>query len=88
LLAEVVRLMRDGNPAGLPAISLADASKLGFIRMDSDQLPGLLFCPPVYTDASGTIYLAESLMIDFTVSPPQTQARWIPASPTLLEWLK
>jgi len=88
LLAEVVRLLRDGTPVSLPAITLADASKLGFIRMDSDQLPGLLFCPPVYTDASGTIYLAESLMIDFTASPPQTQARWIPASPTLLEWLK
>ncbi len=88
LLAEVVRLLRDGTPVSLPGMPMADASKLGFISMASDQLPGLLFCPTVYIDPSGTVYLAESLMIDFTVSPPQSRARWIPASPALLRWLK
>jgi len=88
LLAEVVRLLRDGTPVSLPAMPFADSSKLGSASMDSDQLPGLLFCPVVYTDARGTIYLAESLMIDFKASPPQCQARWIPASPALMQWLK
>ena len=88
LLAEVVRLLRDGTPVSLPRMPFADASKLGSASMDSDQLLGLLFCPVVYTDARGAIYLAESLMVDFTASPPQTDARWIPASPTLLQWLK
>jgi len=88
LLAEAVRLLRDGTPVSLPRIPFADTSKLGSISMDSNQLPGLLFCPEVYIDASGTVYLAESLMIDFTASPPQCQARWIPASPTLMQWLK
>ncbi|MDR3401245.1 MAG: hypothetical protein P4L99_02010 [Chthoniobacter sp.] len=88
LLAEVVRVLRDGTPAGLPAMSLADSSKLGWINMVSDSLPGLEFCPMVYTDATGTVYLAEGLMIDFKASPPQANARWIPVSPTLLQWLK
>jgi hypothetical protein len=34
------------------------------------------------------IYLAESLIPDLTVTPPQVRARWIPASPMLTEWLK
>ncbi|MEP6671884.1 MAG: hypothetical protein ABJF10_22170 [Chthoniobacter sp.] len=88
LLDEVVRLLRDGTPVSLSAMSLADSSKLGAINMVSDQLPGLQFCPVVSSDASGTIYLAESLTMDFKASPPQANARWIPASPTLLQWLK
>jgi len=88
LLDEVVRLLRDGPSANLPAMSLADSSKLSWISMTSDSLPGLQFCPVVYTGASGTVYLAESLMIDFKATPPQANAHWIPASPTLLQWLK
>jgi hypothetical protein len=88
LLAETVRLLRDGAPVSLPTMPVADASKLGSISMESDQLPGLLFCPTVYIDAKGTIYLAENLMMDFKASPPQCRARWIPASPALMQWLK
>ena len=63
-------------------------ANLASIKMTSDQLPGLQFCPFVFTDANGQIYLAESLMIDAGATPLQLHARWIPASPTLAQWLK
>jgi hypothetical protein len=88
LLAEVVRTLRDGTPVELPSFSFVRAASLGSIKMTSDQLPGLLFCPLVFTDASGQIYLAESLMYDNAFAPKQLHARWIPASPALTQWLK
>jgi hypothetical protein len=88
LLAEVVRNLRDGTPASLPGFPFPGATNLSTIKMTSDQLPGLLFCPSVYMDPNGLIYLAESLMMDVTSNPPQLHARWIPASPMLTEWLK
>ena len=88
LLAEVVRNLRDGTPVELPSFSFARAATLASIKMTSDQLPGLLFCPVVFTDASGQIYLAESLMYDDASAPKQLHARWVPASPTLAQWLK
>jgi len=89
LLAEVVRTLRDGTPVELPDFSFADsATKLGAIKMTCDQLPGLLFCPVVFTDANGQIYLAESTMLDTASTPLQLHARWIAASPALTEWLK
>jgi hypothetical protein len=48
----------------------------------------MLFCPALCYYGNGTIYLAESLMPDFTVTPPQVRARWIPAGPLLTAWLK
>ena len=88
LLTEVVRTLRDGTPVELPSFSFDRAATLASIKMTSDQLPGLLFCPVVFTDASGQIYLAESLMIDAKSTPQQLHARWVPASPTLTQWLK
>jgi hypothetical protein len=88
LLTEVVRNLRDGTPVELPSFSFVSAASLGSIKMTSDQLPGLLFCPSVFTDAKGQIYLAESLMLDTTSTPLQLHARWVPASPALAQWLK
>jgi hypothetical protein len=88
LLAEVVRNLRDGTSVELSGFPFAVVTNLTTIKMTSDQLPGLLFCPSVYYYGNGTIYLAESLMMDATATPPQLHARWIPASPTLTQWLK
>ena len=88
LLTEVVRTLRDGTPVELPSFPFTSIPSLGSIKMTSDQLPGLLFCPLVFTDASGQIYLAESLMYDDASAPKQLHARWVPASPTLAQWLK
>ena len=88
LLAEVVRNLRDGTPVELSGFPFAGVTNLTTIKMTSEQLPGLLFCPSVYYYGNGTIYLAESLMMDATATPQKLHARWIPASPTLTQWLK
>ena len=88
LLAEVVRNLRDGTSVELSEFPFTGVTNLTTIKMTSDQLPGLLFCPSVYYYGNGTIYLAESLMMDTTATPPQLHARWIPASPMLTQWLK
>jgi len=88
LIAEVVRLLRDGTPVELNPFPFSGATNLTTLTLTSDQLPGMLFCPALCYHGDGNIYLAESLMPDFTVTPPQVRARWIPASPLLTEWLK
>ena len=88
LIAEVVRVLRDGTPVELGGIPFATNTNLSTIKMTSDQLPGLLFCPSLYFNLNGTIYLAESLTMDWTPKPAELHARWIPASPLLTEWLK
>lgn len=88
LIAEVVRLLREGMPVELKPFPFSGATNLTSLNLTCDQLPGLLFCPALCYYGDGNIYLAESLMPDFTVTPPQVRARWIPASPMLTEWLK
>ena len=88
LMAEVVRVLRDGTPVELNPFPFSDTTNLTTLNLTSDQLPGLLFCPALCYYDDGNIYLAESLMPDFSVTPPQVRARWIPASPMLTEWLK
>ena len=89
LIAEVVRVLRDGAPVELPGIPFTGTNaNLSALKLACDQLPGLLFCPAVYFHGDGTIYLAESETIDWTPKPAQLHARWIPASPLLIEWLK
>jgi len=88
LMAEVVRLLRDGTPVELNPFPFSGTTNLTTLNLSCDQLPGLLFCPALCYYDDGNIYIAESLMPDFTVRPPQVRARWIPASPLLTEWLK
>ena len=88
LLTEIVRNLRDGASVELSEFPFTGVTNLDTIKMTSDQLPGLMFCPSVYYYGNGTIYLAESLMMDATATPPQLHARWIPASPMLTQWLK
>jgi len=88
LMAEVVRLLRDGAPVKLNPFPFSGTTNLTTLNLTSDQLPGMLFCPALCYYGDGNIYIAESLMPDFTVTPPQVRARWIPASPMLTQWLK
>ncbi len=88
LIAELVRVLRDGTPVTLNPFPFAGATNLTALNLTSDQLPGLQFCPSLCFYGNGTIYVAESLLTDFTVTPPQVRARWIPASPLLTQWLK
>ena len=88
LLAEVLTLLRQSPPVRLPNISMAGAASMTSLKLASDRLPGLLFCPILRTGADGTIYLAESLKLDLTSTPAQFTADWIPASPKLTRWLQ
>ena len=88
LIAEVLRQLRDGAPVELPPLPFTGTTNLASLKMTCDQLPGMLFCPSVYTDPRGQIYLAESLIMDFHPSKPQLRARWIAASPMLTDWMK
>ena len=89
LIAEVVRVLREDAPVELPGVPFTGMNtNLSAIKLTCDQLPGLLFCPSVYFNGNGTIYLAESETIDWTPKPAQLHSRWIPASPLLTEWLK
>jgi hypothetical protein len=87
MISEVVRVLRDGTPVSLPSFPMSGSPNVSSLDITCDELPGIIFCPPVYTDATGALYVAESLMLDTTVTPPQFHARWIPASPTLTRWL-
>ena len=88
LMAEVVRVLRDGTPVELNPFPFSGATNLTTLNLTSYQLPGMMFCPALCYYGDGNIYLAESLMPDFTVTPPQVRARWISASPMLTQWLK
>jgi len=88
LIAELVRVLRDGAPVELGGIPFGAGTNMSTIKMTSDQLPGLEFCPAIYFRGNGTIYLAESLTMDWRSKPSELHARWIPASPMLTEWLK
>jgi len=88
LMAEVVRGLRDGTPVELGGIPFGAGTNVSTIKMTCDQLPGLLFCPTIYFRGNGTIYLAESLTLDWIPKPAELRARWIPASPLLMQWLK
>ena len=88
LMAEVGRVLRDGTPVELNPFPFSGATNLTTLNLTCDQLTGMLFCPALCYYGNGTIYLAESLMLDANITPPQVRARWIPASPLLTEWLK
>jgi hypothetical protein len=87
LLTEIVRNLRDDPPVVLPAFPFTGVTNLNSINMTCDRLPGLVFSPQLYFATNGTIYIAESLMIDTTTASTKLTARWIPASPKLTQWL-
>jgi hypothetical protein len=88
LMAEVVRLLCEGTPVELKPFPFSGATNLTTLNLTCDQLPGMLFCPALCYYDDGNVYLAESLTPEFTVTPPEVRARWIPASPMLTQWLK
>ena len=45
LMAEVVRVLRDGTPVELNPFPFSGATNLMTLNLTSDQLPGMLFCP-------------------------------------------
>lgn len=88
LIDDVVHTLREGTPMTSPALTMGSISNLCGVLLFSDQLPGLTFCPYVYRDPSGPIYLVESFVM-YSANPKQRiQLRWIPVSPLFAKWLE
>ncbi|MFO1487753.1 MAG: hypothetical protein U1F65_04675 [Verrucomicrobiota bacterium] len=85
LLAEVVRSLSEGSPTELPGVPFAGVTNFANLRLASEQLPGIVFCP-VVRQAGGRFYLAESLMMDLAAK--EFQARWIRVDAPVAEWMK
>ena len=96
LMAEVVRQLSEGTPTPTPelpsALTTSHAAgalkNLVSLQMYCDALPGLMFCPSVYWDGTGTVYLTESYSVEYTNRAEKVHANWIPASETFAQWLK
>jgi hypothetical protein len=87
LIDEVISTLRDGAPFTPPSLVSGSISNLHGIYLVSDELPGLIFCPAVYNDPSGPVYLAENYVMEGVDSRQWTQARWIPAGPLFTKWI-
>jgi hypothetical protein len=90
LIEDLVRTLRDGAPLSpaLPSLAIgADGSPVGVhgVLLFSEQLPGLMFRPWIYLDASGQVYLAEDLLVKYGTEQ-SAHAAWIPASPLFARW--
>jgi len=95
LIADVVRTLRDGTPT--PAGELPGAltrpqppgavENMCRLQLYSDDLPGLAFCPMLFRGETGSVYLAESIGVEYTNRTQQMHANWIPASESFAQWL-
>ena len=88
LIAEVVRTLREGTPVTLSLPASVNTTNLPAVHLFSDELPGLMFCPAVYRDETGSVYLAESFGVEYGNRTQKIHARWIPASPLFTKWMQ
>lgn len=99
VIDDVVRALRDGTPASPPVTAppmpltppiMPAAAPPGVyaILLLSDQLPGLVFRPSFYLDASGQVYLADDVRVAMTSKEQSFQATWIPAGPLFSRWVQ
>lgn len=82
LIEDVVRTLKEGIPTTALAVV---ATNVHGVNLFCDQLPGLVYCPNVYIDERGAVYLTESIAIE-DYKTLRVQARWIPASPLFTNW--
>ncbi len=88
LMEDVVRTLQTGTPV-IPLPPESDSlSNIAGLHLYSDQLPGMVYCPPVYLDRTGKVYLAENMAMEFTNRMTKVRARWIPAGPQFTQWVQ
>jgi hypothetical protein len=88
VIAAVVSTLRDGTPVPLTLPVAVNTTNLPALHLFSDALPGLMFCPWVYRDETGSVYLAESVGVEYTNRTAKVHANWIPASPLFTRWMQ
>jgi hypothetical protein len=90
LIEDVVRTLSEGTPVTSPTLAVAKGSisNLDAVCLSSDQLPGMRYCPNVYKDSSGSVYLVESFETEIISTNQWMKVHWIPASPLFTQWLQ
>ncbi len=88
LVADVVRTLREGAPVSVSLPASVNSTNLARLNLYSDALPGLMFCPAVYRDTAGPVYLAESFGVEYGNRTETIHAQWIPATESFRQWLK
>jgi hypothetical protein len=88
LVADVVRTLREGAPVFVSLPASVNSTNLARLNLYSDKLPGLMFCPAVYFDPAGPVYVAESFAVEYANRTEKIHAQWIPASQAFAQWLK
>ncbi len=88
VIQDVVSTLREGTDAAPFTVeSVGGSPNVHSLLLWSDQLPGLVFAPPVYFDSAGQVFLAESLSaVQFRGTTQLTRASWIPASAAFTQW--
>ncbi len=84
LIADVLRTLRDGESVSLEVPF--NYTNIVSVLLFSDQLPGLVFCPAVYIDQTGAVYVAENYAVEYRRTNSTVRARWVPASPEFTQW--
>jgi hypothetical protein len=88
LIEDVVRTLKSGTPVIPPPPGSDSLSNIAGLHLSSDQLPGMVYSPPVYLDRAGQVYLAENMALEFTNRMTLVRARWIQASPQFTKWVQ
>ena len=88
LMAEVVRTLSEGTPTTLALPRAEIGSNMCSVCFVSDELPGIEFCPRVYRDESGAVYLSESAGVEYVDRAVRYHARWIPAGALFTGWVE
>lgn len=88
LIADVVRTLCEGRPVPVQMPAGINSTNLGRLNLHSDALPGLMFCPAVFSDSTGSVYLAESFGVEYGNHTEVIHAQWTPASAPFVQWLK
>ena len=87
LIADVVRSLKEGAPVIPPPPESGSLSNIAGLHLYSDQLSGLVYCPAVYLDKTGQVYVAENMALEFINSRTKVRARWLPAGPDFTKWV-
>jgi len=88
LVADVVHTLREGAPVSLSLPASVNSTNVARLSLYSDALPGLMFCPAVYSDSTGAVYLAENFAVEYANRTERLHATWVPASDAFTQWLK
>jgi hypothetical protein len=87
MLKAVLRTLREGAPSTPPTAVSTSLTTLSTVLLYSDELPGMAYCPSIFFDPRGSIYLSENISVQPSKGSTSVSARWVVADQKLQEWL-